>query len=258
MTGSRINPPQEELLKYSRKRWDISGVASLALLSKSNLEFYHLDWLGMRWSKIKRRPKKEIEPSRIQQTWSMTLCHNHRNLNKNRGVCFYPIMHSETCRNQGTSLQMWIISALFLPSHLPDPPHSYPSCQECVKYALTGRKEVPQKDKLEVGGPSTKPLLSCGHLFLISVQAKWPPAWECVWKLHPLMPVSVLLNLTLFWNSKHPRKVYLYNSWKVKSLVYLCVFPGVQSPCFQQECEQSPATPNGLRKLTEVFICFFF
>lgn len=71
------------------------------------------------------------------------------------------------------------------------------------------------------------------------------------------MPVSVLHNL--LWNR---RKVYC-----LCSFVYFNMLPGIHSPCFQQECEQSPATPNGLRKLPGVcsaipyswlFFCFFF
>lgn len=45
--------PQEELLKsVRRRRQDMSYVASLVLISKSDLEFHNLDWLELNEIKL--------------------------------------------------------------------------------------------------------------------------------------------------------------------------------------------------------------
>lgn len=196
-------------------------------MSKSNLEFHHLDWLGMRWNKIKRRPRKETESSRIQQTWLIMLCQNKIQLNKNGEVCFH---HASAQKSVGIGHISPDVNNLcsLPPSHLPAPPHSCPECQEYTKYTLNGRKEDPQKDKLEASGLSTKPLLSYGHLFLIPVQSKWPAAWECVLKLYPVMPVPVFLNLYSVLKHRASKNSLL------GSRVYSNILPGVQSPCFRR------------------------
>lgn len=81
-----------------------------------------------------------------------------------------PLRETEEMPASGSLIRS--ISAPFLPSYLPHPPSSYPNCQEYIKQTLNARKEILQKDKLEVSGLTAKPLLSCGHLFLIPVETK--------------------------------------------------------------------------------------
>lgn len=101
------------------RRWGVSGMAPMALTSKSNLEVYHLAWLGVRWNRMNTRPRKKVEPSRIHQTWFIIyLCcaKNKRKLNKKGKVCFH---QTSTKKSIGIREPLSKCEQSVLPSCLP-------------------------------------------------------------------------------------------------------------------------------------------